>query len=138
MMAEFEQRAKRVAEVTGVEVDIRHARSVLTGCIDLDTLKHVSTYIGEGYDETEFAVLKSKIMEFVNMMDNVGREGVRALDARDNSFGVVEDPWNSLESCENAGGEADEWWNSPDGEDGRLLAFAPGACWICGREFKPL
>ena len=41
------RRAKRVAEITGSEVDIRHARSVLTGCIGTDTLKHCQAILAK-------------------------------------------------------------------------------------------
>ena len=46
LIAEMDQRARRVAEVTGKPVEVRHAKSVLTGIIDLETSKFVcSAYV---------------------------------------------------------------------------------------------
>ena len=50
VMADFEHRAKRIAEVTGKDVDIRHAKSVLSGAIDPETRKHCSQYHTDGDD----------------------------------------------------------------------------------------
>ena len=37
----------------------------------MDTLKHVAQYVTDGADANEYAVLKAKIFEFVNMIDSI-------------------------------------------------------------------
>ena len=66
-LTELEQRAKRVEEVTEKPVDERHARSILVGIVDKESLKHTVQDQKEG---TTVAELKRRIQEFVNMMDN--------------------------------------------------------------------
>ena len=65
-LTELEQRAKRVEEVTEKPVDERHARNILVGIVDKETLKHTAQYQKEG---TTVAKRKRRIQEFVNMMD---------------------------------------------------------------------
>ena len=69
-MIEFEEKAKRIGEVTGEAVDERHAKSVLMGILDMETLKHVGPFmkVKEPLDQTI-----RKIMEFVNLTGGLGK-----------------------------------------------------------------
>ena len=53
LIAEMEQRVTIVAEITESEVEIRHAKSVLAGIVDVETVKHCAQYIKDGDDATE-------------------------------------------------------------------------------------
>ena len=65
MMTELGERAKRVEEITGIQVDARHEMSVIVGIIDPETLKHTAQYQGA---KANVGILKRKILEFTNMM----------------------------------------------------------------------
>ena len=100
---EMEERARRVTELSGREIDVMHAKSVLLGIIDMETLKHASPHLPEGEDPAGFLVLKAKVLEFANML---------AASTR---------PEGELKSCEEVPGEGgeEEWHGHGDqgGED---------------------
>ena len=105
-LVELEERAKRVEEVTERPVDERHARSILIGIIDTETLKHTTQYQNEGTSVTE---LKRKVLEFVNMMENTSNK----TEGEFNRFEKEEEEWNlnneenenlECEDCDPLGG----------------------------------
>jgi hypothetical protein len=66
LMTELKARAKRVFEVTRIQIDPSHEMSVITGIVDLETLKHTAQWQKPGGDVKE---LKRKVIEFANLDD---------------------------------------------------------------------
>ena len=76
LMIELAERARRVEEVTGTEVDDKHAMSVIAGILDPETLRHTAQYQGA---RASVETLKRKVMEFVNLVGSSGK-GVAAME----------------------------------------------------------
>ena len=70
LMAEMERRENRLTEVTGQPISVLHSKSILQNMIDVDTMKHCAQYITVGTDRKEYANLKSKIIEFIDLIDS--------------------------------------------------------------------
>ena len=69
LIAEMEQRAKRIEEVTGKPIEIRHAMSMLQGVVNWETMKHTNQYIKDGSDFSDYTLLRAKILQSVNVVD---------------------------------------------------------------------
>ena len=88
LMADLEQRAIRVLEVTGKPIDTRHAQSVLISIVDTDTMKHMAQHIRDGAEEKDYTMIKAKIFEFANMVDNsvVVKDDLKAVTPAEGKF----------------------------------------------------
>ena len=114
LMIEFEEKAKRIGEVTGEAVDERHAKSVLMGILDMETLKHVGPFmkVKEPLDQTI-----RKIMEFVNLTGGLGKGDPMEL-GRVEGHAEQGDQGAHQEEQDDEGdywGQADEDWGQING-----------------------
>ena len=75
------KRAARVLEITGTPVDIRHMQSVFWSFVDNDTKLHTAQYLNHTgkITEKDFNELKTKVLEFCNMVDNPIKEDLKAV-----------------------------------------------------------
>ena len=135
MLTEFEQKARRIAEVTGKDTDIGYAKSVLQGIIDPETLKHCAQYFTTVNDPADLTNLKSKILEFINMVDYAGSGGAPMKK-------VAEPEGECSPSARHEDWPSDDWWpegeewpqegESPESDPDKLAALRQGNCNICG------
>ena len=114
LMLELEERAKRVEDITEEPIDDKHAMSVIVGILDTETLKHTAQYQGAKKD---IEVLKTKVMDFVNMMaGTTGKSDPMDL----NRFQTHEE-----------GEEEEEWGEEEEHNHGGLNAMGE-VCYECG------
>ena len=106
LMTELDARAKRVLEVTGIQAESGHEMSVITGIIDVETLKHTAQWQRPGGDVKE---LKRKIMEFANLMAG-GTGGGDAME-----IGRVERKVEEDEDYEEDYGQGGEYYEGING-----------------------
>ena len=108
-MVEFNERMRRVEEVTGNPPEARYAMSVLSGILDAETSKYTAQYQGlNGNLDT----LKRKVMEFINLVNgaNDKMELGRMQETEDSEERNTEDSedWEYLggvgEKCHQCGG----------------------------------
>ena len=100
---------------------------MLQGILDKETLKHTAQYLTDGDSASDLAVLKAKIMVFVNMLDCTNNVDIKALKEADTDW--PEGDWPDLEWPEGEWPEAGK--HSPE-EDPKLAALRQMTCHLCG------
>jgi len=122
LMVELEERAKRVEEISGEQIDSRHEMSVIVGILDPETLKHTAQFQGA---KANVNILKKKVLEFVNLVTGSSILGNK-VDAMD--IGRFEE---KAGDCNEMEGE-EAWWEQ-HGEDelGEINGLGE-RCYNCG------
>jgi len=125
MITEFEERAKKIEEITGKAPDEIHAMSVLVGILETETLKHTAQYRGA---RSSIELLKRKVIEFANLMEPSRGDAMECIRA-----GSAGESGGSGETGQ-AGGEGEEEWPSWGGAEQAWEGFnALGEiCYNCG------
>ena len=108
-MVEFNERIRRVEEVTGKPPDARYAMSVLSGILDPETSKYTAQYQGiNGNLDT----LKRKVMEFINLVngtnDKMELGRMEETEEKEERHTENDEDWDYLggfgEKCHQCGG----------------------------------
>ena len=79
LLVEFDERAKRVEEITGERIENRHMMSVVIdrrGVLDSESMKYTAQFQGA---TVRADVLKRKVVEFANLMST----GTKSMDSMD-------------------------------------------------------
>jgi polyhydroxyalkanoate synthesis regulator phasin len=126
-MLEFEERARRVEEMTAQASDERHTMSIIMGILDSETIKHTIHFQGL---KKSVAELKRKIMEFVNLTllstnDPMDRGRVEIRHGWDKE---VDEEWDEEHEDEEEEGHLNNFGNKCDNCDefGHYSRECPG------------
>ena len=119
----MEERANKVEEVTGERIDDRHFMSVITGVVDMETLKQTAQFQGP---RKSVERLKKEIMEFVNLVS--GGDKGDAMDlSRVQESPKQEDPEEKYEQW-----EQEEWNDHWSSEGAEMINGLGETCHKCG------